>query len=139
MANLELAQVRTHSGERMVATRVLRQPEVRLQQLVESGAVRFEFSGEGSAELDMASVETAVKYAGYLERQVREIDRARKHEGRRVPDGFPFGSVPGLSREIIHRLTEVRPDTIGQAARIPGMTPAAAAVLACYVARFQPA
>ena len=82
------------------------------------------------------SVETVVKYAGYLRRQEVDIERARKDERRRIPPDFPFERVPGLSREVIHRLTQVRPDTLGQAIRIPGITPAAVAVLASYVGRF---
>jgi tRNA uridine 5-carboxymethylaminomethyl modification enzyme len=138
LSSLERTFVRTHSGELVAASRLLRQPEVRLAQLVARGEVPF-VAGEDGGEVDMASVETAVKYAGYLRRQQQDIDRARKNEGRRVPAGFRFADVPGLSKEVIERLNQVRPDTIGQAARIPGVTPAAAAVLSCYVARFQPA
>jgi tRNA uridine 5-carboxymethylaminomethyl modification enzyme len=67
---------------------------------------------------------------------VVDINRARKDERRRIPPDFPFDRVPGLSREVIHRLTQVRPDTLGQALRIPGITPAAVAVLSSYVGRF---
>ena len=85
--------------------------------------------------VDLASVETAVKYAGYLRRQESEIERARKDERRRIPADFPFDRVPGLSREVVQRLSQVRPDTLGQALRIPGVTPAAVAVLSAYVGR----
>jgi len=88
-----------------------------------------------SAALDATSVETTVKYAGYLRRQEGEIERARKDERRRIPSNFPFERVPGLSREVVQRLSQVRPDTLGQALRIPGVTPAAVAVLAAYVGR----
>jgi len=77
-----------------------------------------------------------VKYAGYLRRQESEIERARKDERRRIPIDFPFDRVPGLSREVVQRLTQIRPDTLGHALRIPGVTPAAVAVLAAYVGRF---
>jgi len=77
-----------------------------------------------------------VKYAGYLRRQQAEIERARKDERRQIPEAFPYDRVPGLSTEVVHRLSQVRPDTIGHALRIPGVTPAAAAVLAAYVGRF---
>ena len=72
----------------------------------------------------------------YFRRQEIDIERARKDERRRIPPDFPFDRVPGLSREVIHRLTDVRPDTLGQALRIPGITPAAVAVLSSYVGRF---
>ena len=81
------------------------------------------------AALDVASVETAVKYAGYLRRQESEIERARRDERRGFRADFPFDRVPGLSREVVQRLSQVRPDTLGQALRIPGVTPAAVAVL----------
>jgi tRNA U34 5-carboxymethylaminomethyl modifying enzyme MnmG/GidA len=91
--------------------------------------------GIDAAPFDIASAETAVKYAGYLRRQESEIERARKAERRRIPINFPFDRVPGLSREVVQRLTQIRPDTLGQALRIPGVTPAAVAVLAAYVGR----
>ena len=64
------------------------------------------------------------------------IERAKKDERRQIPKRFRFDRVPGLSKEVVYRLSQVRPDTIGHALRIPGMTPAAAAVLSAYVGRF---
>jgi tRNA uridine 5-carboxymethylaminomethyl modification enzyme len=77
-----------------------------------------------------------VKYAGYLRRQESEIERARRDERRRIPRDFPFDRVPGLSREVVQRLSQVRPDTLGHALRVPGVTPAAVAVLSAFVGRF---
>jgi tRNA uridine 5-carboxymethylaminomethyl modification enzyme len=71
-----------------------------------------------------------------LKRQEAEIERAKRDERRRIPARFPFDRVPGLSREIVQRLSQVRPDTLGQALRVPGVTPAAIAVIAAYVGRF---
>ena len=99
------------------------------------GAVALDIDADSRA-VDVASVETAVKYAGYLKRQEAEIHRAGRDERRRIPAGFPFDRVPGLSREIVQRLGQVQPDTIGHALRIPGVTPAAVAVLAAYVGRW---
>jgi tRNA uridine 5-carboxymethylaminomethyl modification enzyme len=90
------------------------------------------------AAFDLASAETAVKYAGYLRRQESEIARGRKDERRGIPHDFPFDRVPGLSREVVQRLFQVRPDTLGQALRIPGVTPAAVAVLGAFVSRLSP-
>jgi len=81
------------------------------------------------------SAETVVKYVGYLRRQSSEVERARASERKKIPPNFPFDRVPGLSREAVQRLSQVRPDTLGHALRIPGMTPAAIAVLAAYVGR----
>src|ERR1051326_473330 len=96
----------------------------------------FELDGERST-IDVASAETTVKYAGYLRRQQHEIERSRKDDRRRIPPQFAFERVPGLSREVVQRLQQVRPDTLGQARRIPGITPAAVAVLSAYIGRAQ--
>jgi tRNA uridine 5-carboxymethylaminomethyl modification enzyme len=132
---LDSTLVRTPAGDRAPASQVLRQPEVRLASLLSCGAVpRFE-SDAADPTVDVASIETAVKYAGYLRRQESEIERARKDERRRIPAEFPFERVPGLSREVVQRLTQVRPDTLGHALRVPGVTPAAVAVLGAYLGR----
>jgi len=135
LATLDTTMVRADSGDRVPASQLLRQPDVRLADLVASGKVpRFQRDA-GDCGLDVASAETAVKYAGYLRRQESEIARARRDERRRIPPDFPFDRVPGLSREVVQRLTQVRPDTLGHALRVPGITPAAVAVLAAYVGR----
>ena len=103
--------------------------------LVADGGFRASRSIAATPSLDIASAETTVKYAGYLRRQESEIERARKDERRRIPRDFPFDRVPGLSREVVQRLTQVRPDTLGHALRIPGVTPAAVAVLGAFVGR----
>jgi len=133
---LDAARVRNSNGDSLLASELLRRPEVRLEQLVASGAVGIDVDG-AHASVDITSVETAIKYRGYLRRQEAETARAKKDEGRRIPLEFQFDAVPGLSREVVQRLTEVRPDTLGHALRIPGVTPAAVAVLSAYVSRFE--
>jgi tRNA uridine 5-carboxymethylaminomethyl modification enzyme len=130
---LDETRVRVASGERQAASQLLRQPEVRLERLVANGDVTLETDGVNG--LDLASVETTVKYAGYLRRQQHEADRVRREERRRIPPGFTFEGIAGLSREVVQRLTQMRPETIGHASRIPGVTPAAVAVLAAHVSR----
>jgi tRNA uridine 5-carboxymethylaminomethyl modification enzyme len=132
---LDSTMVRTAGGDRVAASQLLRQPEVRLADLVASGRLPGFDVLALDASIDVASAETAVKYAGYLRRQESEVERARKDERRRIPADFPFGRVPGLSREVVQRLSQVRPDTLGQALRIPGVTPAAIAVLGAFVGR----
>jgi tRNA uridine 5-carboxymethylaminomethyl modification enzyme len=134
MERLEHTMVRVSSGDRLLASKVLRQPEVRLLDLLSDGLVPLEIDADAAA-VDIASVETSIKYAGYLRRQESEIERASRDERRRIPAGFPFERVPGLSREVVQRLSQVRPDTLGQALRIPGVTPAAVAVLGAHVGR----
>ncbi|HEY5805481.1 MAG TPA: tRNA uridine-5-carboxymethylaminomethyl(34) synthesis enzyme MnmG [Lysobacter sp.] len=80
-------------------------------------------------------VEIHVKYAGYLERQREEIARQQRHETTTIPDGFDYAGVRGLSAEVQGKLERVRPQTIGQAQRIPGMTPAAISLLLVHLTR----
>jgi tRNA uridine 5-carboxymethylaminomethyl modification enzyme len=133
-AALESTTMRLSSGARVPAAVALRQPEVRLGDLVARGEVTLDCSS-GDATADIASVETELKYAGYLKRQRAEIERGRRLEGRTIPSEFRFEGIPGLSREVVERLTQVRPDTVGQASRIPGVTPAAVSVIAAYLDR----
>jgi tRNA uridine 5-carboxymethylaminomethyl modification enzyme len=81
----------------------------------------------------LTTVETETKYAGYIAQQERQIDRLKNAEGRKIPVDFAFQAIPGLSREIGEKLTRVQPATLGQAARIPGVTPAAVAILDVYL------
>ena len=132
---LDSTLVRSASGDRVPASQLLRQPEIRLADLISGDKLpRFDLDPR-DATLDVASAETTVKYAGYLRRQESEVERGRKDERRRIPANFPFDRVPGLSREVVQRLAQVRPDTLGQALRIPGVTPAAVAVLGAFVGR----
>ena len=121
-------------GARIPAARALKQPEVRLTALVGDRQIALDVSGPQAA-LDLASVETEFKYEGYLRRQMVSVERLRRQEDRSIPQTFAFDTVPGLSREMIQRLSEVRPATLGQASRIPGVTPAAVAVVAAYIDR----
>jgi tRNA uridine 5-carboxymethylaminomethyl modification enzyme len=123
-----------HNGESVPAAQALTQPAVRLAGLLQQHDVALE---PGTTPLDVASLETAVKYAGYLRQEASRAQRARREEHRRIPAGFPFHRVPGLSREACERLVQVRPETLGQASRIPGLTPAAVMVLGVYVDRLR--
>jgi len=78
-------------------------------------------------------VETDFKYEGYLQQQQRQMERMKRAESRRIPDGFDYAGISGLSREVVEKLTRVRPLTLGQASRIPGVTPAAVSLVNCYI------
>ena len=132
---LQKTWVRVDGGARIPAAQALRRPELRLETLAAAGDVTLSTS-DADRLLDITSVETAVKYEGYLLRQEQAVSRATKTERRRIPDTFPFEKVPGLSREMIQRFSESRPETLGQAQRIPGVTPAAVAVVGAYLDRF---
>jgi tRNA uridine 5-carboxymethylaminomethyl modification enzyme len=134
LAILHRTDIRDDDGARVSVARRLKQPAVRLEQLVEEKQVVLSIAEETRA-VDIASVETTVKYDGYLKQEQARAERARREERRRIPSDFPFGLVPGLSREVVQRLSQVRPETLGQASRIPGVTPAAVAVLGVFLGR----
>jgi tRNA uridine 5-carboxymethylaminomethyl modification enzyme len=119
------------NGDRMPAERALRQPAVDVGELVRSGQLPLEVE---DPNVDIASVETEFRYEGYLRRQAEAVKRLRRQEERAIPATFRFEGIAGLSREMVERLTAIRPSTLGQASRIPGVTPAAVALLAAHVA-----
>lgn len=134
LVELDRTIVRAQDGDSLPASQFLKQPEIRLERLVAGGDVVLDVDMAGTS-VDLVSLEVAIKYAGYVRRQQSEIERARKDERRRIPKGFPFERVPGLSNEVVQRLRQIEPDTLGHASRIPGVTPAAVAVLSAYVGR----
>ena len=134
LATLHSTRVRDAAGDRIPAAQLLKQPSVRLDALAADGLVTLDVD-TAAREIDLASVETAVKYDGYLKQEVARAERARRDERRAIPSDFPFARVPGLSREVVQRLSQVRPETLGQASRIPGVTPAAVAVLGVFLGR----
>src|ERR1022692_1657588 len=82
---------------------------------------------------ELKSVETEIKYSGYLDQQSKAIERLKRSEQRLIPDWFDYARVSGLSREMNEKLTRVRPRTLGQASRIPGVTPAAVSLINVYI------
>jgi tRNA uridine 5-carboxymethylaminomethyl modification enzyme len=106
---------------------LLRRPEVDYQSLCE-------LTGGADVAADAAEqVEIHTKYAGYIERQQEEIARLRQSENTLLPADLDYQSLNGLSNEIKHKLADVRPQTVGQASRIPGVTPAAVSLLLVHL------
>lgn len=89
----------------------------------------------GSSEVrnELKSIETEIKYEGYLRQQDKAIERLKKAEQRSIPQWFDYRSISGLSREMQEKLSHVRPLTIAQASRIPGVTPAAVSLVNVYI------
>lgn len=116
-------------GRRLRADRALKIAGVTIEQLDRDGQLPGLEVSPRDRTIDLASIETEFKYEGYLKRQEATVERHRRQENRSIPAGFSFEGIPGLSREIVQRLSEVRPATLGQALRIPGVTPAAVAVV----------
>src|SRR5580658_3325892 len=108
----------------------LRRSEARIESL--APALR-NLLGEEPLQGVLATVETELKYAGYIAQQNRQVERLRGSGERRIPSYFSYTDIPGLSREVCEKLERVKPDTLGQASRIPGVTPAAVAVLDVYL------
>jgi tRNA uridine 5-carboxymethylaminomethyl modification enzyme len=135
---LDETSVYSPAGHRMPASQLLRQPQVRLEDLVVSGKVDLDVDPD-APDYDLSTLETTIKYAGYLDQEMSRAERSRRDDRRRIHPEFPFEDVPGLSREVVQRLTQIRPQTLGQASRIPGMTPAAVAVLGVFLNRLNPA
>jgi tRNA uridine 5-carboxymethylaminomethyl modification enzyme len=86
-----------------------------------------------AARNEMNTIETEIKYAGYLDQQRKSIERLKKAEQRVIPEWFDYGKVSGLSREMNEKLQRVRPRTLGHASRIPGVTPAAVSLIHVYI------
>jgi tRNA uridine 5-carboxymethylaminomethyl modification enzyme len=93
----------------------------------------YGWSLSASARNEMKTVETEIKYAGYLDQQRKSIERLKKAEQRVIPEWFDYSKVSGLSREMNEKLQRVRPRTLGHASRIPGVTPAAVSLINVYI------
>jgi tRNA uridine 5-carboxymethylaminomethyl modification enzyme len=134
------AAVAAHDAERILGqplereyslAELLRRPGVTYASLTSLSA-----AGTGVAEAEVAAqVEVAIKYAGYIDRQHEEIARSRAQESTALPSGLDYRTVRGLSAEVQHKLNLHKPETIGQAARISGITPAAISLLLVHLKR----
>lgn len=107
---------------------LLRRPEVDVQQLLSF----MDDAGEIDPQV-AEQVEIQAKYAGYIDRQQTEIDKALRYDHLRLPEVIDYSGVPGLSNEVSEKLKKQRPETLGQASRIPGITPAAISLLLVYL------
>ena len=134
MERVRSTTVTLKDGNRVRAAQALRRPDTRLEELVDADALDLDLT-TAERRLDLSSIETEFKYAGYLERQKAAVARSRRQEQHEIPKNFCYQDVAGLTREIVERLTETRPRTLGQALRVPGVTPAAVAVIGAYVSR----
>jgi tRNA uridine 5-carboxymethylaminomethyl modification enzyme len=122
------------------AFELLRRPEVSYEALLElTGPPPWLVAGSAASADDRlpgqvrTHIEVHARYAGYIERAHGEIERARRNEETALPDDLDYSRLAGLSHEVRQRLTEVRPATLGQAARIPGVTAAAISILLVHL------
>ena len=152
-------ETRNHTENRELTTenfvgstfaQLLKRPEITIEQLVPilcelmpqtlaqidaraAAFVRGEAPMPAAVRNELKTVETNIKYAGYLQQQERAIERLKKAEQRTIPEWFDYKSVSGLSREMNEKLERIRPRTLGQASRIPGVTPAAVSLINVYI------
>ena len=111
---------------------LLRRADVRYLQLIECGCIT---PGTDITSEVFEQIEIQMKYHGYIERQLIEIERHRYHEETKIPGNFDYNMVKGLSSEVLQKLNKYRPTTLGQASRISGVTPAAISILLVYLKR----
>jgi tRNA uridine 5-carboxymethylaminomethyl modification enzyme len=106
----------------------LRRPEVTYSDLAE-----IDPNSHAVPDVVKEQAEIQIKYQGYIDRQLQEVERAAKLEGTRIPDCLDYSAISGFSSEVREKLIRFRPDTLGQASRIPGVTPAAITVLSIAI------
>ncbi len=109
---------------------LLRRPEISIRDLATIDEALSVLPDE-----ELEQLEIATKYEGYIKRQEEQVERFRKTEEVVIPEPFDFGKIPGLTAEVREKLSKGRPRTLGQAARIPGVTPAAIAILSVWLRR----
>ena len=121
-------------SDRLIGAQLVKRPEVRIEDLAEwlNDALPFSLRRD-----ELRRVETDFKYEGYLAQQRRQVERMKRAENRLIPEWFDYGKVSGLSREVVEVLSKVRPLTLGQAGRVPGITPAAVSLINVYIEIFQ--
>jgi tRNA uridine 5-carboxymethylaminomethyl modification enzyme len=145
-----MADGRLNAPAPLTGALLLKRPELKIDDLMEwinEGLRRAgsepiaTANGEGLASLmareEARRIETDLKYEGYLAQQEKHIEHMKRAEQRRIPEWFDYYKVSGLSREVVEKFTRVRPLTLGQALRIPGVTPAAVSLVNVYIEIFQ--
>jgi tRNA uridine 5-carboxymethylaminomethyl modification enzyme len=125
-----LQKLNLPAGDSPTLAQLLKRPEVAMEDLSE--LLRQKLSVDAKM-LEVKAIETEIKYEGYLAQQQKHIEQLKKAESRRIPPTFAFRGLPGLSREAVEKLERIRPLTLGQAGRIPGITPAAISIINVYL------
>jgi len=130
-AAMSATRVQVH-GIHSTAAEALGRPTVSVDEVLDAGC---RLVLDDSREIDRATLEAECKYRGYLVRHAQQRARVESQREREIPAAFEYAGIPGLSREVVERLASVRPTTLGQAGRVPGVTPAAVAIVASRLAR----
>jgi len=130
VATLLLAKLQLAAGDCPALAQLLKRPEVTMEDI---GPIIAAKLGIEAKLIELKAIETELKYEGYLVQQQRHIQQLKRAESRHIPPGFLFRGLPGLSHEVVEKLEQVRPLTLGQAGRIPGITPAAVSIINVYL------
>ena len=117
---LQKTKITKNKNERIALLDLLKKPEVKFQNVVEYGNLRIDLNSE-----EIRHIESEVKYEGYIKRQEKEIAQIKKIDKKKIPKALDFIQIPGLTREAREKLAKFSPQTIGEAKKIPGITPAA--------------
>jgi len=125
-------------GDAAAASEMLKRPELGIEQFLpwlasQAPGLMAEQHAADPAGWEWKTIETGIKFEGYLAQQRRQMDQLRDAEAKRIPEAFEYRALAGLSREMQEKLTRVRPETLGQASRIPGVTPAALSLLLVHL------
>lgn len=124
-------------GREYRLSEILARPDVSYAALADACRTSGYRTTEPPDETVAEQVEIAIKYQGYIVRQQDEIEKLKRQENARLPADFDYRSIPGLSNELRQKLSEAKPDSIGRAARIQGVTPAAVSLLLVYLKKYQ--
>ena len=121
--------LRTPISKEQSLLEILRRPEITFESMMKTAELEPIAKNEQAA----SQVEIQVKYEGYIEHQQEEIDKQKKNENTYLPLDFDYNQIPGLSKEVIFKLNDFKPETIGKASRISGITPAAISILLVHL------
>ncbi len=124
----EVDRLRSTWHEGATLDRILRRPEIEYKFFIDN-----DLHSSSLCENDIIRVETEVKYEGYIARQLQDIKRFQKVEKRKIPENFDYSQVTGISREGLEKLAKIKPESLGQASRIPGMSPCDLSIVAIYI------
>jgi len=120
----------TAISEDIALDKILKRPEIRYDFIK-----KFSPAPEALTPEIESLVEISVKYEGYIQRQMEMAERLKRLESKKIPANFNYKAIPGLSKEIVEKLSKIQPETIGQTSRIPGITPAAISIILVSVER----
>ena len=129
VGNIKITSFNSPINKEQTLLEILRRPEMTFNKLMETSELQPIATNEQAAQ----QVEIQVKYQGYIDHQKDDIDKQLKNENTYLPLNFDYNNIPGLSKEVVFKLNDFKPETIGKASRISGITPAAISILLIHL------